>query len=1780
MSVNERRDQVEKDLEQGDLFLPKIKQKRNMRTRAGAAGEIELATNRMEYAGAGGAVSGRSGVTLDGDYETPSSITEGERIAVRAEAYYIVIGAGGSLSDKDLGPKQMEVRATIACNTGNKNEYYQHSQPVTVTAISEIYDAGRQEGTTVPWPAPRPGGQVSISLTFNEKICEKSLKDWDLDNQYGGYYRGPNGSHISLNSKDGNGDWPDFTSAFGQSINLSPFSNLPESQTYGTYCGSNSSGANKCQTHKGIGVNTATGAFSTSSVDASIVDPSPFDFTRNYSSNNSKAGSLGAGWSAPWEAALDVSQNGEVRFASEDGSDYRYTKETTGEYVGEIKAHSALLETADGFRLETNGGESLKFDRAGRLLERETKQGRKTSFRYSSTAKPAEIVTSSGKSAHLFYDANRLSRVELSDGRTISYRYAEGRLVGVTGVDKSSMVYGYDDAGRLNSVTDARANVILQNFYNSSGKIESQTDASGSIFKFAYRGNETDGTAPDGGVWTDVYKNNVLLAEYDPFGNRKTHAYNYKLDPISTTDARGNTVLTRIDPSGRLVGQQGPITTESWSYLSIGLMHRNKNGKYSTYSNSPQGLLDSSQDPMGKVTKYSYTADGLMESVTSPEGRKTSFGYDSKRNRVTTNLAGGQILTRTFDEAGRVLTQVDPRGNRPGGNPSDFTSVYTYDDAGRVLTQKDAKGRIAVHEYDAAGNLKKTVEAQEWTTVREYDRSNRLIEVIAPGQISTKYTYDVMGNLESTTKNGTEKTSYTHDKAGRMVSMTMPRGNAEGVNPATFTWRYGYDAVGNRTTVTNPAGKTTLTEYDAENRPVAVTDPLGNVTKTEYDGEGNVVKVTDALKKTTTNIFDDNGRIKSMQDRVGKVHTYEYDDDGNLKSEKTPLGNKTTYAYDLGGRVIEIVEPRGNVVGADPENYTWRTGYDEAGNVVSEKDPLGHEATNRYDAVNNVVETSDRRGKKTSYEYDALHRLKKIIAPDTGTTALEYDDAGRISKRTDGNQNFSAYEYSTAGHLARITDPLKRSVAYEYDLDGNRTKITNARGQSITTTYDGRGLRGVTTYSDGTPKVTFTYYDNDLPRTIVDGTGTRTLTYDAERRPLSITQPGVTNPFKYTYNANGTIASRTYPDGRATTFAYDDDARVKTQTTNAKTTTYTWDPANNLTTTQLPTTTARTETRTYDLAGRIDSASEGTGTRHFTRDPNGRVIGDTYKDLTTTRPTMRFAYDDTGRLTRTCTDTTTSCLTGTTGESYTYDRVGNRKTTVSAAGTTTDSHDAANQLTQRVAGTTTTKMTYDADGNLTKDATGSYTYTAEGQAKTATVGTNTYTFGYDADGNRTTAAVNGTASRITTWDINNPLPQIATDRSAANVLVGDYQYNPLGIAQQMDTPKGSFYLQHDRQGSVTNVYDAAGTETYKYTYGPWGTTTGTASTTGGQISLFGYTGQYKNPYVPNQLDLRARTYSSATGRFTTTDPEPTEPGDPNSSPYAYANNDPINQSDPSGRCPLCVSAGIGALIGGAIEGGIYGWQHRNDANFSWQGLAGATARGAVTGAVAGALMPGVGNAVSRGLGLSGLRSLGASTAVNAGVGAGFAWGVNQVHCRPTDPWDLIFGASGGAASSLTGPAFSWLRGLKGKAPATNPFPHISAPAKSIVFPKRVFRGDSRSPEEVFANGFKAEPMKAPFDLQQYGWYNTGSASVIGTSKKANLAMQFPQKAKGSTWVYEIAHPGAGIDMNKALGMKYIFTSEKEIIFPGGILPSQIVRAVRWSWGSPTKQVVENPGYSP
>jgi RHS repeat-associated protein len=114
----------------------------------------------------------------------------------------------------------------------------------------------------------------------------------------------------------------------------------------------------------------------------------------------------------------------------------------------------------------------------------------------------------------------------------------------------------------------------------------------------------------------------------------------------------------------------------------------------------------------------------------------------------------------------------------------------------------------------------------------------------------------------------------------------------------------------------------------------------------------------------------------------------------------------------------------------------------------------------------------------------------------------------------------------------------------------------------------------------------------------------------------------------------------------------------------------------------------------------------------------------------------------------------------------------------------------------------------------------------------------------------------------------------------------------------MTTPVGTYSPVIDWLGSVSGLVSSAGTQVSSTTYNPYGTPSTTSLTATPPVSSIGYAGSYTLPGGSGLDDMRARDYSPAIGAFTATDPALPLTGHP----YAYAQDDPVHETDPSGLC--------------------------------------------------------------------------------------------------------------------------------------------------------------------------------------------------------------------------------------------------------------------------------------
>jgi RHS repeat-associated protein len=303
---------------------------------------------------------------------------------------------------------------------------------------------------------------------------------------------------------------------------------------------------------------------------------------------------------------------------------------------------------------------------------------------------------------------------------------------------------------------------------------------------------------------------------------------------------------------------------------------------------------------------------------------------------------------------------------------------------------------------------------------------------------------------------------------------------------------------------------------------------------------------------------------------------------------------------------------------------------------------------------------------------------------------------------------------------------------------------------------------------------------------------------------------------------------------------------------------------------------------------------------------------------------------------------------GTTTETYTYDPVGNR---LSSLGLSPYTYNVSNELTQ----TPNALYSQDYNGNTTlmTDSAGSTTYAWDYENRLTSVtlpGTGgTVTFKYDPFGRRI-EKISPTTTSIFTYDGEKLVETVnGSGSEVAHYTQGQSIDEPLAMQRGTTTD----YYEADGLGSITSLTAANGSIVQTYAYDSFGNTT---NSTGSVTNFFRYTGREFDTETGLYF-IRARYFDPTAGRFISEDPIRFSGG---VNFYRYVGNNPVNLIDPFGLGPW--GTGIGAALGGilgAIVGGGGGTLVAPGV-----GTVGGGAEGAIEGAAVGAaIAAGIGNAI-------------------------------------------------------------------------------------------------------------------------------------------------------------------------------------------------------------------------
>jgi RHS repeat-associated protein len=868
------------------------------------------------------------------------------------------------------------------------------------------------------------------------------------------------------------------------------------------------------------------------------------------------------------------------------------------------------------------------------------------------------------------------------------------------------------------------------------------------------------------------------------------------------------------------------------------------------------GRITSIKDPLGRLTSYVYDGNGNLTSVTNPLGRITGYAYDSNKYMTTVTDPRGGVLTNSYDDQGRVTRQVDPAGRTTGFS-------YTgdnYSSAGGTTSITDPRGAVEVLQY-INGFLTTDTKASGTTA-----------------QAVWTYNYD-----------------------------TSTYGVTSSVDPNGHTTTRSYDATGHLLTSTDPLGRTTTNTYNALGEVLTTTTPRNETTSNTYDANGNLLSTstaligsTPAVSRTTTYSHGDAahpGDVSALTDPNGHINRYTYDSSSNPNRITDPLGNVTTYTYDSVGRRLTMTSPRGNASGSQPAVFTTTYSYDAADEVLSTTDPLHHAATNTYDANGNLASTTDPSGHKTTYTYDRDNERTVTTRSDATTLTNTYDANGNVVGQTDGAGHATQSTFDALNRQITSTTSDARTTSYAYDPAGNRTSLTDPASRTTAYTYDPANQLTATSYSDGvTPNVSYGYDADGHRTTMTDGSGSTSYSYDSLGR-LTESTNGAGAHVGYQYDLTGNTTALSYPNGHAVTKQYDAASRM-TGITDwlGHTTTFAYDADSNRTQQNYPNSIVASSG--YDVAGNLISIHNHIGyfpvvSYNYERNANNQVTSEGTAGYGSASVTRSYNYN------------TLNQVAGDGSSAFSYDAADN----LTRYGTLQLHYGNADQLKSANIGYFPFTYTNDTQGNRTSSqtvfGTTNYGYDQANRLTSTTNPSLNASYRYNGDGLRINKTVDGTTEAFS-WDTSGQVPTMLTDGAT------DYIYGPDGAPLEQINGSAVLYFHHDQLGSTRLLTTATAGTAATYDYDAYGRTT---KTTGTASNPLRYAGQYTDAET-GFVYLRARYYDPYTGGFLIVDPAAML----TRAPYDYANNDPINEVDPSGLFGLSSITshwrGIGQIVSG------------------------------------------------------------------------------------------------------------------------------------------------------------------------------------------------------------------------------------------------------------------------
>lgn len=447
-------------------------------------------------------------------------------------------------------------------------------------------------------------------------------------------------------------------------------------------------------------------------------------------------------------------------------------------------------------------------------------------FAYDALNRVITTRTPDGLTSTVSYVPGRVTRHDVRGTERVDHVDAKGRLLAV---EEGTLLtrYGYDELGRLTSITDARGVLIAEYLYDLLGR-KIQVD-----HVDAGRRRAAHNARGDLVVVHDAAGHRVELS-YDAVGRQSSTTVDGLVTETFRYDSGAGSHLL-----GRLALVEDPSGETRYSYTRRGLVEqktrvpRTLAGSVSlttAYSYDAQERMTSVTDPSGVPIDYEYDARGL---VTRIPGFVAGFEYNAIGQLTALRYANGTTSSFDYDPATFYLRQARISG--PTSVPL-LRTDYTYDAVGNPLTITDGQFDRTC-SYDAHYRLTAvtgTADGAGFTHAYSYDDAGNLRrnDEFGPGEFVVEPGTDRLRGVRS---DGVETVLFAHDASGHLTAapglrLTFdPRGRlVRALKDDGTVVEYAYDHVGMRvrkrvTPAHGPAVETLYADGRYEVRGGAVT---------------------------------------------------------------------------------------------------------------------------------------------------------------------------------------------------------------------------------------------------------------------------------------------------------------------------------------------------------------------------------------------------------------------------------------------------------------------------------------------------------------------------------------------------------------------------------------------------------------------------------------------------------------------------------------------------------------------------------------------------------------------------------------------------------------------------------------------------------------------------------------------------------------------------------------------------------------------------------------------